>query len=72
MTERQRIFDVAQLSAAERLLLAGELLDMAHMRPQPLSPAQMAEVRRRDARADSNPNSCEPWEEVREQLKPRG
>ncbi|MGH7243410.1 MAG: addiction module protein [Phycisphaerales bacterium] len=71
MTDR-RVFDVAQLSAAERLLLAGELLDMAHTHLRPLSPDQMAEIRRRDAKADSDPNSCEPWEEVREQLKPRG
>jgi putative addiction module component (TIGR02574 family) len=65
-------FDFAGLSDAERILLAGELLDMAYSSMTPLTPEQIADLERYDADADAGRVTGEPWEAVRARLKPRG
>lgn len=72
MTDSSPRFDLTGLTDAERLLLAGELLDMAYAPAAPLTPAQLAELERRDAEADAGLVRGTPWETVRERLKPRG
>jgi len=64
-----RPLDPTGLSDAERLLLAGELLDMAYASPAPLTAAQLAEMERRDAEADADSVRGERWEVVRERHK---
>ena len=71
MTDKTQ-FDFSDLSDAERLLLAGELLDMTHTSHALLTPAQLAEMERRDAAADAGLVQGTPWEIVRERLKTRG
>lgn len=57
--------DLAILSNAECLLLAGELLDMAYSQATPLTAAQLAEMERRDAEANAGVIEGERWEAVR-------
>ncbi len=64
-----RNFDLTGLSEAERLLLAGELLETAHSFREPLTAAQLAELERRDAAAEAGLVTGIPWEEVRASLK---
>ncbi len=66
-----RPLDISRLSDAERLLLAGELLDMAYASPAPLTAAQREEMERRDAEADARGIHGEPWEVVRQKHKPK-
>jgi putative addiction module component (TIGR02574 family) len=75
-------FDFASLTAAERLLLAQELLDSVFDEVYPskagrqdgalsFTPQQMAELDRRVADIDSGRVVPEPWETVRERLQHR-
>jgi len=71
-------FDFASLTAAERLLLAQELLDSVFDEVSPSTSArevaapfnseQMAEIRRRAGDADAGRIVGEPWETVRGRL----
>ncbi|MFO0835782.1 MAG: addiction module protein [Phycisphaerales bacterium] len=65
-------FDFGDLSNAERILLAGELLEMAYSTAAPLTAEQIAELERDDAEADAGRLQGEPWEAVRNRLKQRG
>lgn len=65
-------FDFAGLSDAERILLAGELLDMAYSPMAPLTAEQLADLERYDAEADAGRVTGEPWEAVKARLKRRG
>lgn len=65
-------FDFAGLSDAERILLAGELLDMAYSPMAALTPEQIASLERYDAEADAGAVKGEPWDVVKARLKPRG
>lgn len=62
-------FDPSGLSDAERLLLAGELLDMTDRRAAAFTAEQIAELEQRDAEADAGLVQGETWEIVRERLK---
>ena len=64
--------DLSGLSDAERLLIAGELLEMAHCHYAPLTPAQVAEHEQYAADAEAGLVRGESWEIVRERLKRRG
>ncbi len=63
-------FDLTGLSESERLLLAGELLELTHAPAAPLTTQQLAEMHRRDAEADAGKVSGIPWETVRDRLRP--
>lgn len=65
-------FDFTGLSDAERILLAGELLDTAYSPMTPLTPEQIAELEQYDAEADAGRVKGEPWEVVKARLKQRG
>lgn len=65
-------FDFAGLSDAERILLAGELLDMAYSPMPALTAEQVADLERYDAEADAGRVQGEPWETVKARLKQRG
>jgi putative addiction module component (TIGR02574 family) len=76
-----RSFDFTELTAAERLTLAQELLDSVaddlhsptsgHDSMAPFTAEQMAEIRRRAADADAGRITGEPWEVVRVRLNSR-
>ena len=58
--------ELLQLSPAERIELAQELLDSAGAEDlPPLSPEQMREIDRRLDEHEKDPSSAIPWEEVR-------
>lgn len=65
-------FDFAGLSDAERILLAGELLDMAYSPMPALTAEQIDDLERYDAQADAGRVKGEPWEIVKARLKQRG
>jgi putative addiction module component (TIGR02574 family) len=68
-------FNLSQLSESERLVLARDLLESAVAQEDhsPLSPEQIAELRRRAAAIDSGQAQCIPWEEaLATLLKQRG
>ena len=65
-------FDFASLSDAERILLAGELLDMAYAPMAPLTTEQVADLEQYDADADAGRVQGESWESVKAFLKRRG
>ena len=71
-------FDFRHLSLAERLQLVEDIWDSiaeeAGRRPEalPLSDPQRAEVHRRRAEHQRDPDSAIPWEQVREELFGRG
>lgn len=65
-------FDLAGLSDAERILLAGELLDMVYSPMTPLTAEQIAELEQRNADADAGLVQGVSWESVNARLKRRG
>lgn len=65
-------FDFAGLSNAERILLAGELLDMAYSPMPALTAEQIDDLERYDAEADAGRVMGEAWEVVKARLKQRG
>lgn len=71
-------FDYRHLSIDERLQLVEDIWDSiadeANVRPDslPLSPAHVAELRRRLADADAHPDDGIPWEQLRTELMQRG
>lgn len=71
-------FDYRHLSIDERLQLVEDIWDSiaqdANLRAEalPLSNAQRAELERRVADADANPDEGIPWEKVRSDLFERG
>ena len=69
----QSLSDVAikQLSVAERLDLITELWDSIpdSLEELPIPEWHRAELERRLAAADANPDGAIPWEEVRERLR---
>ena len=62
-----------EMTKAERILYVQDLWDRiaAEPEPLPLSTAQLAEVRRRLADHEANPESLIPWDEAREQVRIR-
>jgi len=60
------ISDYTKLSIPERLALIGEIWDsvIAEGKPLPLSDAQRAELDRRLAEHEANPDAAIPWEEI--------
>jgi putative addiction module component (TIGR02574 family) len=61
--------ELLQLSPAERIELANELLDsVSEDDYAPLTPEQAAEIDRRIAEHDRDPSRGIPWEEVRAHL----
>jgi putative addiction module component (TIGR02574 family) len=61
--------ELLQLSAAERLELANELLErIPDEQYPPLTPEQMAEIERRIDEHERDPGRAIPWEEIREWL----
>jgi putative addiction module component (TIGR02574 family) len=64
-----RTIVIDQLSPAEKLELIGELWDSLDAEDIPLTQAQMDEIDRRLAAADSEPGI--PWEEVQARLASR-
>ena len=63
-------FDFTNLTVAERILLAQELLESVFPRAQnlPLTPAQRQEVERRWAAYEAGRMTAAPWDEVRRRL----
>ena len=61
------IADYTKLSIPERIALIGEIWDSitAEGKPIPLSDEQKAELDRRMAEHDKNPDAAIPWEEIR-------
>lgn len=68
MTRHQPPFNLAALTAPERLLLAQQLVDSVLAEAMPLTPAQADEVRHRAAAIDSGDITCEPWPQVHTRL----
>jgi putative addiction module component (TIGR02574 family) len=61
--------ELLQLSPAERIELANELLDSVSEEDHaPLTPEQLAEIDRRIEEHEKDPSGAVPWEEVREWL----
>lgn len=62
-----------RLTIEDRLALAQQLWDSvaADLEHQPLTPAQRAELERRIAAADANPEEGVPWEQVRAEARAR-
>lgn len=64
--------DLLQLTPAERIQLAQDLWDsLKEVDAPPLTEEQIAELERRAADHEANPDSAVPWEEVRSRLKAR-
>ena len=70
MTHSHKDFDFSGLSLAERMLLAHAVIDSAIAESQvaPVTPEQMAEIRRCDAAVEAGSMKCESWEVVRKRL----
>ncbi len=62
-----------EMSIEERLALAQQLWDSvaADLEQQPLTAAQRAELERRVAAADANPDEGVPWEVIRAEAQAR-
>jgi putative addiction module component (TIGR02574 family) len=62
--------EALNLPLAERIELVEELWEsiLAHPEALPLTDAQRAELDRRLARFEENPDSASPWETVRDRL----
>ena len=62
-----------KLTVAERIALAGELYESveAEQSPAPLTPAQAAELDRRLAEDEANPDEVFTWEEVEAEIRTR-
>jgi len=67
------VADLLHLSVAERIQLAEDLWDSIASQPEAfeLTGEQRAEIDRRLAEHESNPESAIPWEEVRARLRQR-
>ena len=63
--------DIAQLSPAERLRLVEELWDSLTPGDIPLTPAQAAELDRREALHRADPRRGRPWREVLDEIERR-
>ena len=64
--------ELLQLSPAERVEIAQELLDsVEETELPPLTPEQMQEIDRRIAEHERDPSRAIPWEKVRERLRAR-
>ncbi len=65
--------ELLKLSVSERIQLAEDLWDSIAAEPDalPITDAQRAEIERRLAEHDRNPESAIPWEEVRARLRQR-
>lgn len=65
--------ELLKLSVPERIQLAEDLWDSIAAEPDalPLTDAQRAEIKRRLAGHDRDPESAIPWEEVRARLHQR-
>lgn len=63
--------DLLKLTVAERIQLVGDLWDSiaADSGAFPVTEAQKAELDRRLAEHEADPDSAIPWEEVRERLQ---
>lgn len=60
------------LTAQERIVLMGRLWDsLDHAAAAPLSPALTAELARREAEADADPDAGIPWDALRDELQAR-
>jgi putative addiction module component (TIGR02574 family) len=62
-------FDFSHLTPEERIQLAEDLWDSLPSEPQALTEAQQAEITRRLALHDSDPNRGRAWREVMEELE---
>lgn len=73
MTKDELKAEIAKLSLEDQLDLADELSRELHGDPEdfPLSAEQRAELERREAELERNPEACVPWEVVLERLKSR-
>lgn len=67
---RVTVSELLHLSPAERIQLAEDLWDSvaAHPEQVELPPEQLAELERRLAELDENPEAGEPWEDVKARL----
>ena len=63
--------DISQLTAAERLQLVEELWDSLSPADIPLTPAQAAEVDRREALHRADPHRGRPWRDVLDDIEHR-
>ncbi len=65
--------ELLKLTVAERIQLAEDLWDSIVAKPDalPLTDAQQAEIERRLAEHDRDPESAIPWEEARARLHQR-
>jgi len=61
--------DISRLSPAERLQLVEELWDSLSPGDIPLTPAQAAEVDRREALHRADPSRGRPWREVLDEIQ---
>jgi len=61
---------IEQLSTADRLLLVEEIWDSiaAEVANQEVPPAHQAEIQRRIAEDDANPDAALPWSDVKARL----
>ena len=59
-----------QLSPAERILLAQDILDsvVADANPEPLTPDQLAEIDRRIKAVEAGTMRCHRWSDVRDEF----
>jgi putative addiction module component (TIGR02574 family) len=75
MTKAVLRYEIRKLSLAERLELVEELWDSIAAEcghePFPLTAGQRADLERRLAKADADPASGAPWEEVLERIRQR-
>jgi putative addiction module component (TIGR02574 family) len=64
---------IDKMSIEDRLSLAQQLWDSVatELEQQPLTPAQRAELERRVAAADANPDEGVPWEIIRAEARAR-
>ncbi|MFO0797462.1 MAG: addiction module protein [Gemmataceae bacterium] len=71
MTVEALLREAEMLTPDERRELATRLLEADVANDPPLTEAQMAELDRRIAYSDANPDSGIPWEVVKERLSKR-
>lgn len=65
-------FPIDHLTAEERIELIGELMDsLDPAAAMPLTPELAAELDRREAEADADPDEGVPWETIEQELRDR-
>ena len=69
MTRGQILAAILKLDTSERLDLIGDVWDSIDSKNLPLTPAQAAEVERRMADIERNPDLVISWEELRAELR---